>query len=167
MEHTFELRKGEVVRMHIGTFFGIYDLNIRTISAGKIIPVFDEEPVDLIDNPDTNAPPVPKVDKTGDEVGNCPTCDAISASWDNEYDSHWGKKKDDKTGDKGGFMMEHKITKDDIHTMIEHGKLRLVNGDWLIYYYSCDEETPTGSSLAHPENVSGDGDGDKEVSERH
>lgn len=61
MELIFELGEGEVVRMHIGTFFGIYDLNILTKSKGKIILAFDEEPIDLIEqSPASNASPVPK-----------------------------------------------------------------------------------------------------------
>jgi len=35
--------------------------------------------------------------------------------------------------------MEHKITKDDVETLMGHGKLHLPNDDWLIFYYNTIE----------------------------
>lgn len=49
MKQEFMVENNGVVRMHIGEFFGVYDLNIRANSPIKITLEYDKEPTDLIE----------------------------------------------------------------------------------------------------------------------
>ena len=44
----YEFQPGDVLRLHIGAFFGVSDLQLRFKSKARLLIEADEEPIDLL-----------------------------------------------------------------------------------------------------------------------